>query len=47
MGNDVAIARLRPGVSMSKAQSEMSTIMVRLDKLHSVQMFPREVGARW
>jgi predicted permease len=39
-GNDVAIARLRPGVSMSKAQSEMSTIMVRLDKLHSVQMFP-------
>ena len=25
---------------MSKAQSEMSTIMVRLDKLHSVQMFP-------
>ena len=40
MGNDVAIARLRPGVSMSKAQSEMSTIMVRLDKLHSVQMFP-------
>ena len=40
LGNDVAIARLRPGVSMSKAQSEMSTIMVRLDKLHSVQMFP-------
>ncbi len=40
MGNDDAIARLRPGVSMSKAQSEMSTIMVRLDKLHSVQMFP-------
>ena len=40
MGNDDAIARLRPGVSMSKAQSEMSTIMVRLDKLHSVEMFP-------
>ena len=35
-----AIARLRPGVSMSHAQSEMSTIMVRLDKLHSVEMFP-------
>jgi putative ABC transport system permease protein len=35
-----AIARLRPGVSMSHAQSEMSTIMVRLDKLHSVAMFP-------
>jgi predicted permease len=39
-GNDQAIARLRPGVSMSHAQSEMSTIMVRLDKLHSVSMFP-------
>jgi predicted permease len=39
-GSDVAIARLRPGVSMSHAQSEMSTIMVRLDKLHSVKMFP-------
>jgi predicted permease len=39
-GNDQAIARLRPGVSMSHAQSEMSTIMVRLDKLHSVEMFP-------
>jgi predicted permease len=34
-GNDVAIARLRPGVSISQAQSEMSTIMVRLDQLHS------------
>src|SRR5271163_5016552 len=40
LGNDQAIARLRPGVSMSHAQSEMSTIMVRLDKLHSVSMFP-------
>jgi putative ABC transport system permease protein len=35
-----ALARLRPGVSMSHAQSEMSTIMVRLDKLHGVSMFP-------
>ncbi len=35
-----ALARLRPGVSRSHAQSEMSTIMVRLDKLHSVAMFP-------
>jgi predicted permease len=33
--NDVAIARLRPGVSISEAQSEMSTIMVRLDQLHT------------
>ncbi len=39
-GDDQAIARLRPGVSISHAQSEMSTIMVRLDKLHSVAMFP-------
>jgi predicted permease len=36
-----AIARLRPGVSISHAQSEMSTIMVRLDKLHGVSMFPQ------
>jgi predicted permease len=35
-----ALARLRPGVSISHAQSEMSTIMVRLDKLHGVAMFP-------
>ena len=33
-GSDVAIARLRPGVSMNQAQSEMSTIMARLDQLH-------------
>jgi predicted permease len=39
-GDDQVIARLRPGISMSHAQSEMSTIMVRLDKLHSVAMFP-------
>jgi predicted permease len=37
-GNDVAIARLRPGVSINQAQSEMSTIMVRLDQLHSGDM---------
>ena len=35
-----ALARLRPGVSITHAQSEMSTIMVRLDKLHGVSMFP-------
>ena len=40
LGSDVALARLRPGVSMSHAQSEMSTIMVRLDKLHSIEIFP-------
>jgi predicted permease len=37
-GSDVAIARLRPGVSISQAQSEMSTIMVRLDQLHTGDM---------
>jgi putative ABC transport system permease protein len=37
-GSDVAIARLRPGVSVSQAQSEMSTIMVRLDQLHTGDM---------
>ena len=40
-GNDVAIARLRPGVSISQAQSEMSTIMVRLDQLHTGDMRER------
>jgi putative ABC transport system permease protein len=33
--NNVSIARLRPGVSMAQAQSEMSTIMARLDKQYA------------
>ncbi len=44
-GSDEAIARLRPGVFVSQAQSEMSTIMVHLDKLHSAAMFPEGWGA--
>jgi len=32
IGNNVSIARLRPGVSIHQAQAEMSGIMARLDK---------------
>jgi predicted permease len=34
-GNNVSIARLRPGASITQAQSEMSTIMARLDKQYA------------
>jgi predicted permease len=44
MSNNDVIARLLPGVSVSQAQSEMATIMVRLDKLHSDE-FGRGWGA--
>jgi predicted permease len=34
-GNNISIARLRPGVSIPQAQSELSTIMARLDKQYT------------
>jgi predicted permease len=43
-GNDEAIARLRPGVSVREAQAEMSSIMIRLDQLHTGE-FGRGWGA--
>jgi putative ABC transport system permease protein len=43
-GNDEAIARLRPGVSVREAQAEMSSIMSRLDQLHTGE-FGRGWGA--
>ncbi len=33
--NNVSIARLRPGITIHEAQSEMSTIMARLDKQYA------------
>jgi predicted permease len=33
-----AVARLRAGVSIAQAQAEMSTLMVRLDKLHDARV---------
>ncbi len=43
VGNDVAIARLRPGISIQQAQVEMSTMMARLDRLYAGEL--REWGA--
>jgi predicted permease len=44
-GSDEAIARLRRGVSVSEAQADMSSIMTRLDQLHSGGDLGRGWGA--
>jgi putative ABC transport system permease protein len=38
IGNNVAVARLRPGVSIQQAQAEMSTMMASFDRLYPTQM---------
>jgi len=43
VGNNVTIARLRPGVSLQQAQAEMSTMMARLDRLYAGEL--RDWGA--
>jgi predicted permease len=49
MGNNVSLARLRPGVSLHDAQAEMAGIMARLDKAYPPDAkdvgLPREWGA--
>jgi predicted permease len=42
IGNNVSLARLRPGVSIHRAQAEMSGIMARLDKEYAGD--PRDAG---
>ena len=42
IGNNVSIARLRPGVSIHQAQAEMAGIMARLDKEFAPD--PRDAG---
>ena len=38
IGDNVAVARLRPGVSITQAQAEMSTMMARFDRLYPSEM---------
>ncbi len=49
LGNNVSLARLRPGVSIQQAQAEMAGIMARLDKEYPADptdaSLPREWGA--
>lgn len=42
LGNNVSVARLRPGVPVHQAQAEMSAIMARLDKAYAAD--PRDAG---
>ncbi len=49
LGNNVSLARLRPGVSILQAQAEMAGIMARLDKQYAADpadaVVPRQWGA--
>ena len=51
IGNNVSLARLRPGVSIHQAQAEMAGIMARLDKEYAGDPRDADVshanGARW
>ena len=42
LGNNVSVARLRPGVTIHQAQAEMSGIMAGLDKAYAAD--PRDAG---
>jgi len=42
IGNNISIARLRPGVTIHQAQAEMTGIMARLDKAYAAD--PRDAG---
>jgi predicted permease len=47
MGNNVAFARLREGVSIHRAQAEMTGIMARLDKQYAGDPRDAEVPREW
>jgi predicted permease len=47
MGNNVSLARLRPGVSIHQAQAEMAGIMARLDKEYAGDPRDAEVPREW
>ena len=46
-GNNVSIARLRPGVSMTQAQSELGTLMARLDKQYAGESAELKALRQW